>query len=138
MTDAQAARELGRSQSSDELAAHRLRNLLRQFALSRANAAMLLRALAAELDGQPVDAHIRDAAEREAQRLCAEGFTVTDLRVTTLGAAHVLDRAPKTLRSWRSCAVGPRWHADGAGRVSYSLLDLVAWRSGDVPTCPDF
>lgn len=123
---------------SPDLAAVRLRGLVSQLRLSRAEAARLLREIAAEFDATTVDARVRDDAEHEAERLRTLGFTVTaTFHVTTPGAAHVLERAPKTLRSWRSSGVGPRWHADGAGRVSYSLLDLLAWRSGDVPTCPD-
>lgn len=115
-----------------DLAAYRLRNLVRQSGLSRAAAAALLRALADELEPAAIDGHLRAAAENEALRLRMEGITVTVcLEVRTLGAATILGRAPKTLRNWRACGVGPQWRSDG-GVVWYSLVDLIAWRRGDV------
>lgn len=112
-------------------AAARLRNLVAQLDLSRADAAALLRSIANELDRGPVDAHLREVAEREAVRLRRHGFTVAGerLEVRTIAAASVLGRSAGTLRNWRCAGVGPEWRSDG-GVAWYSLLDLMAWRQG--------
>lgn len=121
------------------VAAYRLRSLIRQLRMSQSDAAALLRTVADEIDPTVVSEHLHTAAQAEAARLREAGFTVTsDLQVQTLGAAHVLGRSSKTLRNWRSIGAGPAWRSVNS-LVWYSLPALVAWRSGapDVPTCPD-
>ncbi len=109
--------------------AERVRNLVAQLGLSRADAAALLREIAAGLDRTPLDAdaNLRAVVEREAAALTAQGITVTTaLQVRTLGAALVLGRQAKTLRNWRSRSVGPRWQSEH-GVVFYDLVELVQW-----------
>jgi hypothetical protein len=113
--------------------AERVRNLVAQLGLPRAAAAALLRELAAELDRGPTALHLCEAAWREAVRLRDLGFSVgppPSYAIRTPAVAHLLDRASKTVRSWRSDACGPAWQSDGAGRVSYALPDVLAWRDG--------
>lgn len=110
--------------------AERVRNLVMQLGLSRADAAALLREIAADLDRTPLDgdAHLRAVVERWAAALSAQGITVTTgLQVRTHGAALVVGRQAKTLRNWRSSGVGPHWHNDH-GVVLYDLVALVQWR----------
>jgi hypothetical protein len=121
--------------TSSLAAAHRLRGLVSQLRLSRSEAAALLRELADELQPQlpgAVDAELRAAAEREADALRSEGFSVTtNLEIRTHAAARIVGRRAGTLRNWRSSGTGPRWRADH-GVVHYSLLDLMAWRRGEM------
>lgn len=110
--------------------AARLRNLAMTLCPSRADAAALLREVANELDRGPADAHLREAAEREAVRLRSQGFTVTGARleVRTIAAGALLSRSAGTLRNWRCAGVGPEWRSDG-GVAWYSLPALLAWRA---------
>jgi hypothetical protein len=112
--------------------AERVRNLLGQLQLTRAAAAALLRELAADLDRGPADAdaHLRGAAEAEAARLRAQGFSVGPgpwFEIATPAAAVMLNRSYGTLKNWRSSGTGPDWRSDGAGRVRYSVVELLAW-----------
>lgn len=70
-----------------------------------------------------------DSARLEAvlARLDARGAHYTlDLRVDTETAARILGYSPGTLRNWRSYGTrGPRWL--DAGRIWYSIPDLLAW-----------
>lgn len=105
----------------------RVRNLVA--GLPRADAARLLRAVAAQLDHGPAAPHLRDAAEHEAARLRTEGFTVGAGLTIRTAAAAVVGRSPGTLRNWRSAGTGPEWRSDGP-IVVYELLRLLAWRQG--------
>jgi hypothetical protein len=116
--------------ATDTLAAQRFRAMVAQLRLSRARAAALLRAIADELDEAGADEHVRAAAEIEAERLRAQGFSVGPgprFEIKTPAAAVLLGRSSGTLKNWRSDGTGPAWRGDGAGRVMYSLVDVVAW-----------
>jgi len=115
----------------DIVAAARLRSLLAQMRLSRADAASLLRAIADQLDDAGADEHLVAAAEREAVALRAAGYHVGPaprFEIATVAAAYFLQRTSGTLRNWRCFASGPPWRAD-RNRVVYALTDLIVWRS---------
>lgn len=46
-------------------------------------------------------------------------------------AAKTLNRAPKTLASWRSMGRGPRWRKL-EGRIAYRIADLRQFIAGEV------
>lgn len=120
-------------------AATRLRALLAQMRLSRAEAAALLRSIADEFDGCAVDDRVRAAAAIEAEALRAQGFSVGPgprFEIRTHAAALMLGRSSGTLKNWRSAGVGPAWRSDGAGGVWYSVIELLAWSRMVTITAP--
>ena len=75
------------------------------------------------------DADLESRAARLAERLRAEGRTVTlGLAVGDDVAAEYLGVSPRTLRSWRKESRGPRSYV--AGRVFYPLVELLRYVDG--------
>jgi hypothetical protein len=71
-------------------------------------------------------------AERLAERLRAAGHWVSlDLRVNLETAAEILGAEEKTLVNWRA-AGHPLRSMKPAGRITYYLVDLIAFIESDV------
>ena len=69
-----------------------------------------------------------DAAPPRAIVLQPEPVTLPPNMVFEDEAAKFLNRAPKTMRIWRSAGTGPRWFKFGNFRVCYAKTDLAAWQ----------
>lgn len=77
----------------------------------------------------PVTAPTTSVDQIRADCLVAGMTVIPGDRVREDGAAMILDRAPGTLRNWRSAGCGPPFKTV-RGRAVYEIADLIAFIDG--------